>query len=123
MKEGPLETFKTFRKRKTRILNSLIESKTVERGSLLLWNAFLFLIRGFGCVQNQVLSTYRKSAPGTKGGLKKTSHCNSRTLFLFLHSFFQSENPVFILATITMLQINCRIKSTKREHKIKKHEF
>ena len=31
-------------------------------GTLLLWNGFVFDVRGFGCVQNQVLSTYGKSA-------------------------------------------------------------
>ena len=30
------------------------------RGILLLWNGFVFYVRGFGCVQNQVLSTYKK---------------------------------------------------------------
>ena len=36
----------------------------MEMGSLLLWNGFVF----HGCVQNQVLSTYGKSAQCTKSG-------------------------------------------------------
>ena len=41
---------------------SLIVSKKVERGTLLLWNGFLSHVRGFGCVENKILSTYGKSA-------------------------------------------------------------
>ena len=41
---------------------SLIVSKKVERGALLLWNGFLSHVRGFGCVENGVLSTHGKSA-------------------------------------------------------------
>ena len=41
---------------------SLIVSKKVERGSHLLWTGFLSRVRGFGCVENEVLSTYGKSA-------------------------------------------------------------
>ena len=41
---------------------SLIVSKKVEKGTLLLWNGFLSHVRGFGCVENEVLSTYGKSA-------------------------------------------------------------
>ena len=61
---------KKFRK-KMRNLNSLTlpkkEGKSysvekVERGTLLLWNGFLSHVRGFGCVENEVLSTYGKSA-------------------------------------------------------------
>ena len=33
-----------------------------------LGDGFVFHVRGFGCVQNQVLSTYGKSAPCTKRG-------------------------------------------------------
>ena len=40
----------------------LIVSEKVERGTLLLWNGFLFHVRGFGCVENVVLSTNGKSA-------------------------------------------------------------
>ena len=36
--------------------------KKVERGDLLLWNGFLSHVRSFGCVQNEVLSTYGKGA-------------------------------------------------------------
>ena len=43
-------------------------SKKVERGTLLLWNGFAFHVRGFECVQNQVPSTYGKSAQCTKSG-------------------------------------------------------
>ena len=59
-----------FRK-KMRNLNSLTvpekggkshSVKKVERGTLLLWNGFLSHVRGFGCVENEVLSTYGKSA-------------------------------------------------------------
>ena len=41
---------------------SLIVSEKVERGTLLLWNGFLSHVRAFGCVENEVLSTYSKSA-------------------------------------------------------------
>ena len=41
---------------------SLIVSTKVERGTLLLWDGFLSHIRGFGCVESEVLSTYGKSA-------------------------------------------------------------
>ena len=40
---------------------SLIVSKKVERGTLLLWKGFLSHVRGFVCVENKVLSTYGKS--------------------------------------------------------------
>ena len=33
----------------------------VKRGTLLLWNGFLSHVRAFGCVENEVLSTYGKS--------------------------------------------------------------
>ena len=36
-------------------MESLIVSKKVERGTLLLWNGF---VRGFGCAENEVLSAY-----------------------------------------------------------------
>ena len=55
-------------------------SKKVER----LWNGFLSYVRGFGCVENEVLSTYGKSALMHKKWIdrvemtKKTSHCKSR---------------------------------------------
>ena len=45
-----------------RNLSSLTVPKKVERGTLLLWNGFLSRVRGFGCVENEVLSTYGKSA-------------------------------------------------------------
>ena len=32
-----------------------------KKWTLLLWNGFLSHIRGFGCVENEVLSTYGKS--------------------------------------------------------------
>ena len=41
------------------------KSHSVEKfgnGTLLLWNGFLSHVRGFGCVENEVLSTYGKSA-------------------------------------------------------------
>ena len=48
---------------------SLIVSTKVERGTLLLWNGFLFHVRGFGRVQNEVLSIYGENAQCTKSGL------------------------------------------------------
>ena len=54
-----------------RNLNSLTvpkkggKSHSVEKK---LWNGFLSHIRGFGCVENEVLSTYGKRAQGTKSG-------------------------------------------------------
>ena len=41
---------------------SLKVSKKVKKGTLLLWNGFLSHVRGFGCVENEVLSTYGKNA-------------------------------------------------------------
>ena len=47
-------------------------------------NGFLSHVRGFGCVENEVLSTYGKSALMHKKWTdrvertKKTSHCESR---------------------------------------------
>ena len=65
---------------------SLTQKCKKEKGVLLLWNGFLVLIRGFECVENQVLSTYCKSAQCTKSvsfrvRLTKTSHCNSWAFF------------------------------------------
>ena len=37
-------------------------AEKVDRGTLLLWNSFVFHVRDFGCVQNQVPNTYGKSA-------------------------------------------------------------
>ena len=38
------------------------KSLSVEKKwTLLLWNGFLSHVRGFGCVENEVLSTYDKS--------------------------------------------------------------
>ena len=70
-----------------RILNSLIVSKKVERGTLLLWNGFLFHVRSFGCVQNEVLSTYDKVLSAQKVDRsrwtdEKTSQCESRAFSL-----------------------------------------
>ena len=49
------------------------------------WNGFVFDVRGFGCVPNQVPNTYGKSAQTTKvdGRVElkmKTSHYKSRAL-------------------------------------------
>ena len=50
----------------------------------LFWNGFLSHVRGFGCVEIEVLSTYGKSALMHKKWTdrveltKKTSHCKSR---------------------------------------------
>ena len=59
------ETLKNFRKkisqsRKGR--GSFRVPKKSRRGTLLLWNRFGFHVRGFGCAQNQVRSTFGKSA-------------------------------------------------------------
>ena len=43
-------------------MESLRVSKQVERGALRLWNGFLSPVRGYGCVENEVLNTYGKSA-------------------------------------------------------------
>ena len=37
-------------------------AEKIGKGALLLWNVFVFYVRGFGCVQNHVLSTHGKSA-------------------------------------------------------------
>ena len=57
--------------------------KTRKGGPFCFEMGFLFHVRAFGCVQNQVLSTYRKSAPCTKRGpfrmrVTKNYHWNSR---------------------------------------------
>ena len=36
-------------------------SQCRKKWTLLLWNGFLFHVRGFGCVENELLSTYAKS--------------------------------------------------------------
>ena len=79
--------------KKLRNLNSLTvpkkggKSHSVEKsrkGTLLLWNGILSNVSGFGCVENEVLSTYGKSALMHKKSTdrvqltKKTSHCKSR---------------------------------------------
>ena len=38
------------------------ECRKIDEGTLLFWNGLDFFVRGFGCVQDQVLSTYGKSA-------------------------------------------------------------
>ena len=54
-----------------RKLNSLTvlkkrgKSHSVEKsgkGTRLIWNGFLSHVRGFGCVENEVISSYGKSA-------------------------------------------------------------
>ena len=37
------------------------ESQCRKKWTLLLWNGFLSHVRGFGCVENEVLSTYGES--------------------------------------------------------------
>ena len=37
------------------------KSQCRKKWTLLLWNGFLSHVRGFGCVENEVLSTYGKS--------------------------------------------------------------
>ena len=41
---------------------SLIVPEEVQRVILLQWNGFVFQVKGFGCVQNQVLSIHGKNA-------------------------------------------------------------
>ena len=73
----------------------LIVSIKVEKGTLLLWNGILSHVRGFGCVENEVLSTYGKSALMHKKWTdcveltKKTSQCKihlvtSASILLYL---------------------------------------
>ena len=66
--------------------------ENMDRGTIQLWNGFIFHVRGFGCVQHQVLSTYGKNAQSTGKVVQKwtiqseiyqkSSHCNSRALCL-----------------------------------------
>ena len=61
LRRDPLETLKDIRKKsftKPKYGGRLIVPKKVEMGTLLLWNGFLFHVRGFGCAENQVLSTH-----------------------------------------------------------------
>ena len=37
------------------------KSQCRKKWTILLWNGFLSHVRGFGCVENEVLSTYGKS--------------------------------------------------------------
>ena len=92
IKGEPLETLKKFRKKSHEAEKSLRvpnKSKISKMRTLLLWNGFVFHVRGFGCVQNQVLSTYFKSAQCVQKMDhleseidKKTSHCNCPAFFL-----------------------------------------
>ena len=63
---GPLKTLKIFRKKASQSRKwggeSLIEPKNIEEGTTLLWNAFVFHVRGVGCLQNEVLNTYGENA-------------------------------------------------------------
>ena len=74
---GPLETLKNFQKKVTKPKNgsgeSLIVPKKLEMVILLRCNGFVFNVRGFGCAQSQVLSTYGKSAQFTKSGTYSVS--------------------------------------------------
>ena len=45
-----------------------------RKGTLLLWNGFAFHVRGFACVQNQVLSTYGNSAYSHSASAQKVDH-------------------------------------------------
>ena len=64
----PLETFKNFQKKSFMAEKRSHSAKKVNKVALLLWNGFVFHVRDFGCVQNEVLSTYGKSTQCTKGG-------------------------------------------------------
>ena len=71
MKTDPLETLKSFQKSLTKPKKGGWKSHSAEkreREILLLWNGFVFHVRGFGCVQNQIQSTYGNSALCTKSG-------------------------------------------------------
>ena len=58
-------------------------AKKVENGTPLLWNAFLFHVRSFRIVQNQVLSSHGISAFRVSSNKKRTtSHSNSQAFFL-----------------------------------------
>ena len=58
----PLETSKYFRKKshKAEKRENFIVSKKWNGVTLLLWNGFVFHVRGFGCIQNEELSTNGK---------------------------------------------------------------
>ena len=62
---APIETLETFRKKVLQSRKtggeSLIAAQ-LEMVTLLLCNGFVFQVRGFGCVQNQVLSSFSKGA-------------------------------------------------------------
>ena len=93
---------------------SRIVSKKVEIGTLLLWNGFLSHVRGFGCVENEVLSTYSKSAIMHKKWTdrveltKKTSHCKSRD---FLRKRRLKKNRIVLKVN----EINIFLKKEKDE--------
>ena len=47
--------------------NLIVSKKNWQRGTLLLWNV-LFHVRGFGCVQIEILSTYAQQLNAQKSG-------------------------------------------------------
>ena len=72
------------------ILNSL-NAKKVERGTLLLWNGFVFHVRGFGCIQNQVLSSYGKSAHVKSGPFRV--RLTKKSVILIVSLFLNGKEP------------------------------
>ena len=104
---------KSHRDEKT---GSLIGRKSRKGdGTLLLWNGFVFHVRGFVCVQNQVLSTYGKSAVPKKWTdrielAEKTSHCKRRA--------FSPKTPTkrkkYFKASRILNLINSQFHSTKK---------
>ena len=84
----PLKIFENISK-------SLTVPGNMERGNLLLWNGFLFHVRGFGHVQNEVVSTYGKTAKCTKTGSYSVSlHCMNHFLCILQFYRFLLASPL-----------------------------
>ena len=72
IQRGPFAVIENFREKnltKPKMEGGISEYQKDGKGALLPWNGFVFYVRGFGCVQSQVLSNYGKSA---KSAQKRT---------------------------------------------------
>ena len=63
-KGDPVDTLKNFQKKSQsrKRGGGASQCRKNGNGTLRLWNGFVFRFRDFGCVQNEVLSTYCKNA-------------------------------------------------------------
>ena len=54
-------------------IHSVAKYQQIE-GAFLPWNGFVFHVRGFGCVQNEVLSTHGKNSLCRSASAQKVDH-------------------------------------------------